>query len=98
MNNRLASRTERLSEIERMLFRSAHGMRVMEIAEACGVDRRTVYRDLDLLSEIGVSVWQDRRRYGIIPHQYLWTVRLNFNGSIAPFIPHRRVFRHSPPT
>src|SRR5215471_5518533 len=73
MNNRLTSRTERLAEIERMLFRSAHGMRVMEIAEACGVDRRTVYRDMDTLSAIGVPIWQDDGRFGIDRDQYLAT-------------------------
>src|SRR5260221_2464205 len=95
MNNRLASRTERLSEIERMLFRSAHGMRVMEIAEACGVDRRTIYRDLDLLSVIGVPIWQDDGRFGIIRDQYLATVRLNFNEAVALFIAARLLSHHA---
>jgi predicted DNA-binding transcriptional regulator YafY len=95
MNNRLTSRTERLAEIERMLFRSAHGMRVMEIAEACGVDRRTIYRDLDLLSTIGVPIWQDGGRYGIIRDQYLATVRLNFNEAVALFIAARLLSRHA---
>ena len=40
MSNRLTCRTERLAEIERMSFRSATGMRVMEIA-----DRDTLYAD-----------------------------------------------------
>src|SRR5450432_622071 len=95
MNNRLASRTERLAEIERMLFRSAHGMRVMEIADACGVDRRTIYRDLDTLSVIGVPIWQDDGRFGIIRDQYLATVRLNFNEAIALFIAARLLSRHA---
>ncbi len=95
MSNRLTSRTERLAEIERMLFRSAHGMRVMEIAEACGVDRRTIYRDLDLLSTIGVPIWQDAGRFGIIRDQYLATVRLNFNEAVALFIAARLLSRHS---
>ncbi len=95
MSNRLTSRTERLAEIERMLFRSANGMRVIEIAEACGVDRRTVYRDLDLLSTIGVPIWQDGGRFGIIRDQYLATVRLNFNEAVAMFIAARLLSRHA---
>ncbi len=95
MNNRLTSRTERLAEIERMLFRSANGMRVMEIADACGVDRRTIYRDLDLLSTIGVPIWQDNGRFGIIRDQYLATVRLNFNEAMALFIAARLLSRHA---
>ena len=95
MSNRLTSRTERLAEIERTLFRSAHGMRVMEIAEACGVDRRTIYRDLDMLSAIGVPIWQDEGRYGIVREQYLATVRLNFNEAIALYIATRLLSRHA---
>src|SRR5258708_3506503 len=95
MNNRLASRTEPLSEIERMPFPSAHGMGVMEIAEACGVDRRTIYRALDLLSVIGVPIWQDDGRFGIIRDQSLATVRLNFNEAIALFIAARLLSRHA---
>jgi proteasome accessory factor B len=95
MTNRLTSRTERLAEIERMLFRSANGMRVMEIAEACGVDRRTIYRDLDMLSTIGVPIWQDMGRYGIIRDQYLATVRLTFHEAVAMFIAARLLSRHA---
>ncbi len=95
MSNRLTNRTERLAEIERMLFRSAHGMRVMEIAEACGVDRRTIYRDLDMLSTIGVPIWQEEGRFGIIRDQYLATVRLNFNEAVALFVAARLLSRHA---
>src|SRR5258708_17628729 len=95
MNNRLTSRTERLAEIERMLFRSAHGMRAMEIAEACGVDRRTIYRDLDMLGAIGVPIWQDHGRYGIVREQYLATVRLHFNDATALYIATRLLSRHA---
>jgi predicted DNA-binding transcriptional regulator YafY len=95
MSNRLTSRTERLAAIERMLFRSANGMRAVEIAEACGVDRRTIYRDLDMLSTIGVPIWQEAGRYGIIREQYLATVRLNFNEAVALFIAARLLSRHA---
>src|SRR5579859_112864 len=95
MDTRLVSRTERLAEIERILFRSAHGMRVMEIAEACGVDRRTIYRDLDTLSTMGVPIWQDEGRFGIIRDQYLATVRLTFNEAMALFIAARLLSRHA---
>src|SRR6185369_14476829 len=92
---RLTSRTERLAEIERMLFRSARGMRVMEIADACGINRRTVYRDLDMLGAIGVPIWQDDGRFGIIRDQYLATVRLNFNEAMALFIAARLLSRYA---
>jgi predicted DNA-binding transcriptional regulator YafY len=92
---RLASRTERLAEIERMLFRSANGMKAVDIAEACGVDRRTIYRDMDTLSSMGVPIWQDDGRFGIDRAQYLATVRLNFNEAVALFIAARLLSRHA---
>jgi proteasome accessory factor B len=78
-----------------MLYRSSGGMRVVEIAEACGVTRRTVYRDLDLLSVSGVPVWQDAGRFGIEREHYLTTVRLNFNEAVALYMAARLLARHS---
>jgi proteasome accessory factor B len=70
-------------------------MRAVEIAEACGVDRRTVYRDLDLLSVSGVPVWQDGGRFGIERERYLTTVRLSFNEAMALYLAARLLARHS---
>lgn len=93
--SRLLNRAERLRAIERLLYRSADGMRVVEIAEACGVDRRTVYRDLDLLSVSGVPIWQDEGRFGIERDRYLTTVRLNFSEAVALYLAARLLARHS---
>ncbi len=92
---RSLSRAARLREIENMLFRSANGLRVAEIARACGVNRRTIYRDIDLLSEAGVPIWQDEGRYGIIREQYLATVRLRFSEAVALYIAARLLARHA---
>ena len=93
--SRLLNRAERLRAIERLLYRSPNGMRVVEIAGACGVDRRTVYRDLDLLSVSGVPIWQDEGRFGIERERYLTTVRLNFNEAFALYLAARLLARHS---
>lgn len=93
--SRLISRTERLREIETMLFRNSSGLSVPEIASLCGVDRRTIYRDLDLLSEAQVPIWQDSGRYGIIRDQYLVTIRLKFNEAVALYIAARLLARHA---
>lgn len=93
--SRLMNRAERLRAIERMLYRSARGMRVVEIAQSCGVNRRTIYRDLDLLSVSGVPVWQDEGRFGIERDRYLTTVRLNFNEAFALYMAARLLARHS---
>jgi predicted DNA-binding transcriptional regulator YafY len=92
---RMLNRAERLRTIERMLYRSSDGMRAIEIAAACGVDRRTIYRDLDLLSVSGVPIWQYRGRFGIDREHYLTTVRLNYNEAVALYMAARLLARHS---
>lgn len=83
MATRLTNRTERLIKMEQLLFRAADGLRAVELAEACGIDRRTVYRDLSLLSEIGVPVFQKDGRFCLEREQYLATIRLSFEETIA---------------
>jgi predicted DNA-binding transcriptional regulator YafY len=92
---RTLSRAARLLEIEGMLFRNAQGLRVPEIARACGVNRRTIYRDIDLLSDAGVPIWQENGCYGIIRDQYLATVRLKFSEAVALYIAARLLSRHA---
>lgn len=93
--SRLVSRAERLRTIERLLYHAPNGLRAVEIAEACDVDRRTIYRDLDLLSISGVPIWQDEGRFGIERDRYLTTVRLNFNEAISLYMAARLLARHS---
>jgi capsular polysaccharide biosynthesis protein/AcrR family transcriptional regulator len=71
---RSVNRATRLRNIESLLFRSSDGLRVADIAEKCGVNRRTVYRDIDLLIEARVPIWHEGERYGIIRDRYLTTV------------------------
>lgn len=93
--SRSMSRAARLREIENLLFRNAQGMRISDIASVCGVNRRTIYRDIDLLSDSGVPIWQEAGRYGIIREQYLATIRLSFNEAIALYIAARLLARHA---
>jgi predicted DNA-binding transcriptional regulator YafY len=93
--SRIFNRAERLRAIERLLYRTPTGMRAVEIAEACEVDRRTIYRDLDLLSVGGVPIWQDQGRFGIERDRYLTTVRLNFNEAFAFYMAARLLARHT---
>jgi len=92
---RALSRAARLREIENLLFRHPKGLRITEIAAACGVNRRTIYRDIDLLSESGVPIWQDERHYGVVRDQYLATIRLRFHEAVALYIAARLLARHA---
>jgi proteasome accessory factor B len=77
MTTPLSHRTERLNAIEQMLFRNPAGLRVVEIAASCEVDRRTIYRDLNALMKTGVPVYQKEGRFFVHQDYYLATLRLN---------------------
>ncbi|RMG92237.1 MAG: transcriptional regulator [Chloroflexi bacterium] len=81
--SRLNSRTARLRRLEEILFLTPKGLKVTELAEALGVDRRTIYRDLDFLDGQGVPIWQENGRFGINRTRYLTTIRLTYHESIA---------------
>lgn len=86
MSTRLIHRSDRLVEIERLLRHSANGLRAVEIAAACGVDRRTVYRDLALMVKQGAPVYQKAGRFLLNQEYYMGTLRLNANEAVALFI------------
>lgn len=93
--DRIQSKAARLQQIEHRLYNSPQGVRVVELAEHCGVDRRTIYRDLATLGDMGVPVWEHEGRYGIDREFYLSTVRLNLNEAIALFFAARLLSHHS---
>ena len=95
MAGRVVNRSERLAQIERILLRNNQGLRVVEIAKACGVDRRTIYRDLATLEQSGVPVSQQDGRVFINREYYLASVRLNFNETIALFLAVRMFSRQA---
>jgi predicted DNA-binding transcriptional regulator YafY len=93
--DRIQSKAARLRRIEHRLYNAPGGLRVTDLAEYCGVDRRTIYRDLEALEEMGVPVWEDVGRYGIDRESYLSTVRLNLNEAVALFFAARLLAHHS---
>src|SRR5919108_884208 len=93
--DRIQSKAARLRRIEHRLYNAPYGLRAIELAAYCGVDRRTIYRDLAALEEMGVPVWEDDGRYGIDRESYLSTVRLNLNEAVALFFAARLLAHHS---
>ncbi len=86
MPAQLTNRAERLAQIEQLLARNVRGLRAVEIAEACGVDRRTIYRDIALLNHAGVPVAQEYGRFYLDRDQYLARVRLTYAEITALFL------------
>lgn len=81
--SRLTTRTARLRQIEECLLRAPNGLRAAELARRLQVDRRTIYRDLEFLSEDGVPLWQEDGYFGIERTHYLASIRLSFNEAVT---------------
>jgi proteasome accessory factor B len=95
MKTRLITRTERLSLIERLLVENTGGLRAVEIARAVGVDRRTVYRDLAVLTGAGQPVYQRHGRFFIDRDTYLSTMRLGLHEAMTLFLAMRLLTHHA---
>ena len=93
--DRIQSKAARLRRIEHRLYNAPQGLRAVELADHCGVDRRTIYRDLISLHEMGVPVWEYAGRYGIDRESYLSTIHLNLNEAVALFFAARLLAHHS---
>lgn len=94
-DDRIKSKAARLRRIEHRLYNAPGGLRVSDLARDCGVARRTIYRDLLSLEEMGVPIWEDRGRFGIDRAAYLSTVRLNLNEAVALYFAARLLAHHS---
>jgi len=81
--SRLASRTARLRQIGELLLVSPAGLKAAEIAGRLGVDRRTIYRDIDFLCDQKLPIWQENGRFGINRTGYQANVRLTFHEATA---------------
>jgi proteasome accessory factor B len=72
-----------LRQIEELLLLSPDGLGATDLADRLEVDRRTVYRDLDFLSQEHVPLWQHNGRFGINRTRYLAAIRLSFHEATA---------------
>lgn len=97
MGTRLINRAERLAAIPRLLLRSTGGLRAVEIAEACEVDRRTIYRDLNTLVETGVPIFQRDGRF-YLDRSYLPALNLNLNEAATLLLALRILIHHQEQT
>lgn len=94
--NLALSRAERLHAVEETLYNAPpDGLRMVEVAQRCGVDRTTIWKDIRALSENGVPVWGEAGRYGILRERYVTSVRLNLHEATALFLAARLLTRYS---
>src|SRR5450756_561050 len=84
-----ATKHDRLARFYRVLrFLAAHpdGASVDAVAGFVGMSRRTVYRDLRALEgEIGIPLWNEDGRWGIVEGAFLPPLRLTLDEAVAFF-------------
>jgi predicted DNA-binding transcriptional regulator YafY len=93
--DRIKSKAARLQRIEHRLYNAPQGLSVAQLAGECGVNRRTIYRDMQALDDMGVPIWEHQGRFGIDRTAYLSTVRLNLYESLALYFAVRLLTHHS---
>ena len=92
---RTQSKAARLQQIEHKLYNTPNGVSAVELARFCGVDRRTIYRDIETMDAVGIPVWQLDGKFGIDREIYQSTVRLNLNEAVALYFAARLLAHHS---
>src|SRR5690349_3771272 len=92
---RTQSKAARLQKIEHKLYNTPNGLSAVELADYCGVDRRTIYRDIETMESVGVPVWQYNGKFGIDRQSYQTSVRLNLNETVALYFAARLLAHHS---
>jgi predicted DNA-binding transcriptional regulator YafY len=76
--------------------RGEAGARPEEIAEAVGMSRRTVYRDLHQIDqEIGVPLWAEDGRWGVTEKGFLPPLKLTLAEGLAVFLSARLMARYA---
>jgi predicted DNA-binding transcriptional regulator YafY len=89
-------RTARLMRVATLLFAHPDGMRPKDIAERLGMSVRNVYRDLKALDgEVGLPMWSEEGRWGILESAFLPPLKLTLSEAMAVFIAARLMVRYA---
>ena len=77
-------RLARMLRVVAVLRGHPEGIRPSEIARRTGVATRTVYRDLRALEEeVGVAVWSEDGRWGVVSEEFLPPLKLTLDEAMA---------------
>jgi predicted DNA-binding transcriptional regulator YafY len=95
-SNQAFSRAERLNRVEQILYNAPPGgVTMAAMAKRCGVDRSTIWKDLNSLQKQRVPIGQDGPRYWILRDRYVTSVRLNLHEATALFLAARLLTRYA---
>ena len=89
-------RLARMLRVVAVLRGHPDGIRPAEIARRVGVTTRTVYRDLTALeTEVGVAVWSDSGRWGVVGEEFLPPLKLTLDEAMAVVLSARLMVRYA---
>jgi predicted DNA-binding transcriptional regulator YafY len=89
-------RLARMLRVVSVLRGHPEGIRPAEIARRTGVATRTVYRDLRALEEeVGVAVWSEDGRWGVVNDEFLPPLKLTLDEAMAVVLSARLMVRYA---
>ena len=89
-------RLARMLRVVTVLRGHPDGIRPAEIARRVGVATRTVYRDLRALEEeVGVAVWSEDGRWGVVSEEFLPPLKLTLDEAMAVVLSSRLMVRYA---
>ena len=89
-------RLARMLRVVAVLRGHPEGIRPSEIARRTGVATRTVYRDLRALEEeVGVAVWSEDGRWGVVGAEFLPPLKLTLDEAMAVVLSARLMVRYA---
>lgn len=89
-------RTARLLKVEHLFCQNPKGFTAQEIADKCGVKKRTAYRDINALEfEVGLLFWKDGPRWRLMEGQVLPPIRLTRPEALNIFLAARLMLSYA---
>jgi proteasome accessory factor B len=89
-------RLARMLRVVAVLRGHPEGIRPAEIARRTGVATRTVYRDLRALeTDVGVAVWSEDGRWGVVGAEFLPPLKLTLDEAMAVVLSARLMVRYA---
>jgi predicted DNA-binding transcriptional regulator YafY/transposase-like protein len=88
-------RTARLLRLQLLLWQHPEGLELKNMALFCAINVRTVYRDLHTLEvELGVPIWQEGKRRGIMEGYFLPPINFTRAEAMIVFFSARLWYNH----
>lgn len=91
------SKAQRFHRISHFLYRHPRGMTTAELVRECGVDQRTIQRDLKDMQDLGIPLYDHGRpaRWSITSGYYVPPVRLTLDDAVALYLAARLLARYA---